>query len=176
MVGIFVSSILIFSPNFAAAPSVTPIEVADNPNCVELEFIGNELRVDPPVDGDYDDVDLNPGPLSVHVEFTLGGEPPEPLTVDWTSNINVKGVFVKGANSGNLYTYTPPTNGDTGLETPTQQAISHVSFCYDEMVGGTGIQIDKTAMLLAGAQMNAAWLIPVLVAGIGFAIVIARKF
>ncbi len=173
MVGSLVASILILGPNFAAAPSVTPIEVADNPNCVELGFIGNELRVDPPVDGDYDDVDFNPGPLSVHVEFDPDVDA---LTVDWTSNINVNGVFVKGANSGNLYTYAPPTNGDTGLETPTQQGISHVSFCYDEMVGGTGIQIDKTAMLLAGAQMNAAWMIPVIVSGIGFAIVIARKF
>jgi len=43
-------------------------------------------------------------------------------------------------------------------------------------VGGTLIPIDKTAVLLAGAQMTAYWMIPVIVAGIGFAIVIARKF
>jgi len=42
-------------------------------------------------------------------------------------------------------------------------------------VGGTMIPIDTTALLLAGAQMNAAWLIPVIVVAIGFAIVIARK-
>ena len=43
-------------------------------------------------------------------------------------------------------------------------------------VGGEFIVIDSTALLVTGAQMNAAWMIPVIVSGIGFAIVIARKF
>ena len=43
-------------------------------------------------------------------------------------------------------------------------------------VGGEFIGVDSTALLLTGAQMNAAWMIPVIVSGIGFAIVIARKF
>jgi len=42
-------------------------------------------------------------------------------------------------------------------------------------VGGTMIPIDSTALLLGGIQMNAAWLIPVIVAAIGIGIVIARK-
>jgi len=181
MVGTLVASILILGPNFAAAPSVTPIEVADNPSCLDLNVTWNELKVDPPVDGIYqDNIDANPGPLEVDVDFNPDVES---QTVDWTStSIPVEGVdavIVKGANSANVYNYDPPSEAlsDTGLTTPGTAAISHVSFCYDEnMVGGTGLQIDKTAMLLAGAQMNAAWLIPVLVAGIGFAIVIARKF
>ncbi len=45
----------------------------------------------------------------------------------------------------------------------------------DILIGGTLIPIDKTSLLLAGAQMTAVWMIPVIVAGIGFAIVIARK-
>jgi len=44
------------------------------------------------------------------------------------------------------------------------------------LVGGEFIPLDSTSLLVAGAQMNAAWMIPVIVAGIGFAIVIARKF
>jgi len=48
--------------------------------------------------------------------------------------------------------------------------------CIPEVVGGAGFVIDKTALLVSGAQMNAAWMIPVIVSGIGFAIVIARKF
>ena len=43
-------------------------------------------------------------------------------------------------------------------------------------VGGELIPLDTSALLLVGAQMNAAWMIPVIVSGIGFAIVIARKF
>jgi len=43
-------------------------------------------------------------------------------------------------------------------------------------VGGKMIPVDSTSLLVAGAQMNAAWMIPVIVSGIGIAIIIARKF
>jgi len=43
-------------------------------------------------------------------------------------------------------------------------------------VGGNMIQMETTSVLAAGAQYTAAWMIPVIVSGIGFAIVIARKF
>jgi len=43
-------------------------------------------------------------------------------------------------------------------------------------VGGDIIPLDTTMVLAAGAQYTAAWMIPVIVSGIGFAIVIARKF
>ena len=44
------------------------------------------------------------------------------------------------------------------------------------VVGGEFIGIETTSVLAAGAQYTAAWMIPVIVSGIGFAIVIARKF
>ena len=47
-------------------------------------------------------------------------------------------------------------------------------FCPD--VGGVFEGVDTTSLLVAGAQMNAAWMIPVVVSVIGFGIVIARKF
>ncbi len=43
-------------------------------------------------------------------------------------------------------------------------------------VGGEIIPLDSTMVLVAGAQYTAAWMIPVIVSGIGFAVVIARKF
>ena len=43
------------------------------------------------------------------------------------------------------------------------------------LVGGQMINVDSSALILAGGQMTAAWILPVLVAGAGFAIVIARK-
>ena len=43
-------------------------------------------------------------------------------------------------------------------------------------VGGELIPLDTSALLLAGSQMNAAWMIPVIVSAIGIGIVIARKF
>ena len=55
----------------------------------------------------------------------------------------------------------------------TRVIVDSVSF---PEVGGIFEGVDTTSLLVAGAQMNAAWMIPVIVAGIGFAIVIARKF
>jgi len=49
-----------------------------------------------------------------------------------------------------------------------------LNFC--QAVGGDMIQMETTSVLAAGAQYTAAWMIPVIVSGIGFAIVIARKF
>jgi len=43
-------------------------------------------------------------------------------------------------------------------------------------VGGTFEGVNTTSLLVSGAQMNAAWMIPVIISGIGIAIVIARKF
>ena len=44
------------------------------------------------------------------------------------------------------------------------------------LIGGAFIPTDTTALLLAGTQMTAAWLIPVVVAAIGIGIVILRKY
>jgi len=43
-------------------------------------------------------------------------------------------------------------------------------------VGGELIPIDATMVLVAGSQLTAAWMIPVIVSAIGIGIVIARKF
>ncbi len=51
-------------------------------------------------------------------------------------------------------------------------ACSGLSVC----VVGTVLPIDTTAVLVAGTHMTASWMIPVIVAGIGIGIVIARKF
>jgi len=43
-------------------------------------------------------------------------------------------------------------------------------------IGGEMISLDTTAVLLAGTQTTAAWMIPVIVSAIGIGIVVARKF
>jgi len=66
----------------------------------------------------------------------------------------------------------------TGDEFNTPFAIS-CSFEVEHelvLVGGEMINVDPTALILAGGQMTAAWMIPVIVSGIGIGIVIARKF
>ena len=44
-----------------------------------------------------------------------------------------------------------------------------------DCVGGSGMSIEKAALLVSGAQMHASWMIPVLLAALVFGIVIARK-
>jgi len=48
--------------------------------------------------------------------------------------------------------------------------------CLFPGVGGWFLQVDKPALLLAGSQMTASWLIPIIVSAIGIGMVIARKF
>ena len=62
------------------------------------------------------------------------------------------------------------TSGDNIGGPPNVLPLSSIT------IGGTIIPIDTTSLLLVGAQLTAAWMIPVIIAGIGIAIVIARKF
>ncbi len=59
---------------------------------------------------------------------------------------------------------------------PGGEMRGQVSCMPSTPVGGELIPLDTTMILVAGAQHTAAWMIPVIVSGIGFAIVIARKF
>ncbi len=61
------------------------------------------------------------------------------------------------------------------------QCIDFWNRCLDDLmcrsaVGGDMIQIETTSVLVAGTHSVAAWMIPIIVSGIGFVIVIARKF
>jgi len=57
-----------------------------------------------------------------------------------------------------------------------EQVVIWTTSFGEPQVGGEFLGVDSTALIVAGAQMNAAWMIPVIVSAIGFAIVIARKF
>jgi len=63
----------------------------------------------------------------------------------------------------------------TGFDNEGMHLDDVVVSCVNP-VGGEIIPLDSTMVLLAGSQYTAAWMIPVLVSGIGIAIVIARKF
>jgi len=45
-----------------------------------------------------------------------------------------------------------------------------------EVVGGTSLQIDTTALMLYYIQGTAAWMIPIIFAALGIGIILARKF
>jgi len=74
-----------------------------------------------------------------------------------------------------------PLVGETGtidgyLLTVLSQQGGSGSNCPDVVVGGHGGPIDKTSLLVTGAQLNASWMIPVLVSAIGIGLfVVTRK-
>ena len=47
--------------------------------------------------------------------------------------------------------------------------------CIDINVGGELIPIDATTLILAGTQITASWMIPVIVSAVGIGLVFVRK-
>ena len=64
-------------------------------------------------------------------EITLSGISEAGQTFNWSSTLAVSGVLVKAGNDNHaLYTYVPPVTSDAGLtHGPSQQGISHLTFC-----------------------------------------------
>lgn len=115
----------------ASATTDDPEEFDDNPTCGELAPEGvewTEYKVDPVTGGPHGD-----GTLEVTITLHDTDDGP---TFDWTSNIGIDGVFVKGGPGGNLYSYDE-SMGDEGLHAPVNDmndkyyGLSHISFCYD---------------------------------------------
>ncbi len=68
------------------------------------------------------------------------------------------------------------TAGPTLCKEQLEQCEKDAGLMCRSAIGGDMIQMESTSILAAGAQYTAAWMIPVIVSGIGIAIVIARKF
>ena len=120
---------LILASSPVQAEHVQPTPFPENLTCAQLVQGTLELRVEPVADGTYSDGTLT---VTVDVRDTAQGQ-----VFDFTSNIGVDAVFVKGGPGGNLYVYDPEVTADTGLHAPVNPAnnlyfgLSHLSFCYD---------------------------------------------
>ena len=66
-------------------------------------------------------------------------------------------------------------HGDTEGACPDDIVFNSNDLSPSSVVGGHGGPIDKTALMVTGAQLNASWMIPAIVSAIGIGIVIARK-
>jgi uncharacterized membrane protein len=113
----------------AYASQVAPVFVAGNPTCASLVPGTTELKVEPVGDGTYGN-----GTLTVTIDVRSTADGP---VFDFTSNILIDAVFVKGGPNGNLYRYAPnAVTSDTGLHAPVNAdngayyGLSHISFCY----------------------------------------------
>jgi LPXTG-motif cell wall-anchored protein len=152
--------ILVGAPGNAGAtaqqtstPSTT--DVPGNPTCGSLAPPGaswTELKVEPVEDGTFSD-----GTLTVTLDVSETADGP---VFNWTSNIGVDAVFVKGGPNGTLYLYDPPaeSTGDTGLHAPVNPnngkfyGLSHVSFCYDKDQATTTTTEEETTTTTQGGS------------------------
>jgi len=122
-----VIAIVIIGALAALASKVDPVFVEGNPKCpaglTPLEADGTGFH-----NGVYTD-----GTLSV----TTSNFNADEKSFDWSSNIGVDEVIVKGGPNANVYSYNPEETSDTGLHTPfndssgSNYGLSHVLFCYD---------------------------------------------
>lgn len=120
-------------PGPPSGDGIQPVVIGGNPMCSELPGGSGwtELRVNAPGNG-----------MSTHtdgflvVDLLITNSPQGPL-MDWSSNIGVDAVYMKGGEDGNFYLYDPEDTADTDLHTPINPSngeyfgISHVNFCYD---------------------------------------------
>jgi LPXTG-motif cell wall-anchored protein len=127
-----------------ASTHVSPTEVPGNARCPEGL---TELKVEPVADGTFTDGTLS---VTIDVRDTAEGQ-----VFDWTSNIGVDVVIVKGGPNSNVYTYDPESTGDTGLHAPVNPnndkffGLSHISFCYDEDQETTSTTAEETTSTTA---------------------------
>lgn len=108
-----------------ASCGVTVKEIPGNPNCNDVcSGCYTQLKIAPPREGISTD-----GILVVNI-FNVVKSGGNWLRFDWTSNIPVNVVLVKGGRGANGYFYDPPATSGSGLSAPGQKGISHIIFCY----------------------------------------------
>jgi len=173
--------------------SIAPVDIGGSLFDIEIfggSYFGIDQRIgsmtitrDLVLDGGTFDALL---PVDADLVFTEVGNPANFFDVFFQDNFQTNpdgiwshdGRFDRCANDG----FHPGVDPDSKDKVPTfeQSALAlHVVIpCQKDpsAIGGDFIPLDTTMVLTAGAQYTAAWMIPVIVSVIGFAIVIARKF
>jgi hypothetical protein len=131
LAGIFClfSATFLFQPFAARATDSNPIFVTGNTSCAQLGYGSYELRVDPAASGTYGD-----GMLTVTINTYTTEDGP---LFDFTANLAVAAVIVKGGPDSNVYAYASAATSGVGLHAPTNSSngkyygLSHIAFCYD---------------------------------------------
>jgi uncharacterized repeat protein (TIGR01451 family) len=122
----------------AAASHVDPVAGPDNPQESDCPAGTVGYKVEPVTAGVKSD-----GTLSVTI--ATNNTPAGP-TFDFTANLPIVTVFVKGGTVSNRYDYDPAATSDTGLHSPVNPAngeylgLSHLVFCYE-----VALKVTKTA-------------------------------
>lgn len=116
-------------------PQQEPVE--GNPTCADLGYsFGFKIEAS----GEYpDEGTYSPGDPGTEtfgdvdpafeVTITYDNEPPTPFS--FTASSPVGAVIVKAGPGAFVYTYDPPVTSASGLESPRDDSISHIDFCWD---------------------------------------------
>jgi uncharacterized repeat protein (TIGR01451 family) len=128
------------SPGPPSADGVQPV-IADtrssNDDCIELGF---DHGVSIAGNGQ-----VSSGPLTV----TITNYDVPTGSVDWSSNLPIHGVYVKGGPSGgNLFGYPAGDTGDQDLHTPQKAdggyyQVSHLAFCWNDVPTEPDVSVTK---------------------------------
>ncbi len=155
-----------------ALPEICDLVIIDNNdiNPVTVHFnipffqLGNEMEI-----GVDDTLVIDNGRVFDHTPILCEQLNIFLETIVNNGNLNVFGTLI---NNGNFINNGAVLN--CGIITGSVLPLPGiVNLCT---VGGDLIPLDTSALILAGAQTNAAWMIPVIVSAIGIGIVVARKF
>ena len=118
---------------------------------------------------DFDTPFAAEGGIKYWIGFHLNSDF-DPGSIFIETNNNVVGAPCFISSSGTFDNWVQcDVNGDG------DDILFHLTGHSPNLIGGTLIPIDSTFLLLAGTQMTASWLIPVLVAGAGIVLVLVRK-
>jgi hypothetical protein len=121
-------------PSASAEDRVETIE--GNPDCQDLGY-ANEFKIEAsgefPEEGTYapgdEGTESKGDTTGFSVEITYTDD--DPITFDFEATIAVDAVLVKAGTGATAYIYEPPTTTGEGLESPKDDSISHITFCWD---------------------------------------------
>ena len=113
--------------------------------------------------------------LTVLSDTPLIGERLNAMDADPDTGIIYAVANLSGGGSDTLATVDPATGTVTliGLSTSGLDAIAFIP--ESAVIGGTIISIDSTALMVAGLQGSAFWLIPVVISAAGIGLVLVKR-
>lgn len=137
VVGAAATAVLVGGLVPSASAAVDQETIPENADCQDLGF-PNEFKIEAdgefPAEGTYADGDEGTESKGdtegFEVEITYTDD--DPLTFDFESTIAVNVVLVKAGTGALAYEFDPASTTGSGLESPKDDSISHITFCWGD--------------------------------------------
>ena len=106
-----VTLLALFASSLAGASKVEPVPGPDNPQAGDCPSGSTGWKYEPVASANG----VGDGTLLVNVTVNDTSDGP---TIDWSSNLPIVTLFVKGGDASNKYVYNPAVTSDTGNHAP----------------------------------------------------------